>query len=58
MIMREEKMSGREEMKKLEGNKSEMVRRLNLSKLRHFYISFWGFSKRVTFANSFFICPF
>ena len=51
-------MSGREEMKKLEGNKSEVVRRLNLSKLRHFYISFCGFSKRVTFANSFFICPF
>ena len=32
MTRREEEMSGREEMKKLEGNKSEVVKRVNLSK--------------------------
>ena len=32
MIRREEETSGREEMKKLQGNKSEVVRRVNLSK--------------------------
>ena len=48
-------------MKKLEENKSKLwvVRRVNLSKLKHFYLSLWVFNKTVIFVIFFsLVVPF